>query len=95
MASIRLGTNGLAGQVEAGIECAVRDDRGLRASVVIAMAGIAGERLLLGEPTLGGRDDVRRATQTLLARIEAGIDEDFPPIDRSAFGTTRRSSWMS
>jgi cell division protease FtsH len=86
IASIRLATSGLGGHLESGAEGAVRDDAAMRASVVISMGGIAAERLLLGEPSAGSRDDVRNATRTLLLRIEAGLDPDFPPVERAALG---------
>lgn len=84
--SIRIGTTGMDGRTETGTEGAVPDDRELRASVVVAFAGLSAERLLLAEPSLGSQQDVRNATRTLLSRIESGIDPGFPPVDRGAFG---------
>ncbi len=84
--SVRLGISGRDGRTTTCDEGAVLDDAGLRATVVVAMAGIAAERLLLGEGTLGGTRDVANATRILIDRIGAGIDPAFPPIDRRSFG---------
>lgn len=84
--SIRLAASGLEGRTETGTEGMAADDREIRANVVIALAGSAAERTLLGEPSTGSVSDVRGATRMLLDRIGAGIDPAFPPIDRMAFG---------
>ena len=45
--------------------------------------------MLLGEPSAGGIDDVRRATALLAERVAAGLDAEMPPVSMSAFGYTR------
>jgi len=49
--------------------------------IVVVMGGIAAERLILeGGPSLGGTDDIERATTFALERIDAGLDESLPPM---------------
>ncbi len=50
----------------------------LRAHVTIALASVIAERLLLGEASTGAAEDVRRAGQLLMERLESGVDEAWP-----------------
>jgi ATP-dependent Zn protease len=50
----------------------------LRAQASIALASLIAERLLLGESSSGGAEDVRRAGQLLVERLECGVDEAWP-----------------
>jgi ATP-dependent Zn protease len=85
--AIRLGESGHDGSTDLGREGRARTDSEIRATVIVAMAGSAAERLLLPESggSLGSRDDVRQATALLIARIEAGLDPCYPPISRRAY----------
>lgn len=57
----------------------VPDDE-LRALAVVAMAGIAAERAVLGEPSRGGADDVASASVTAFERLTSGIEPRVPPV---------------
>lgn len=50
---------------------------------IVAMAGFAAEREVLGSPSLGGSDDIATATMTGFERITSGIEPGVPPIGLS------------
>ncbi len=50
----------------------------LRAHATVALASVIAERLLLGEASTGAADDVRRAAQLLMERLDSGVDEAWP-----------------
>lgn len=79
--SVRLVAGG--GRTELGPEGAhghlVPDDE-LRDLAVVAMAGIAAERAVLGAPSRGGAVDVSTASTTAFERLTAGIDDRVPPL---------------
>ncbi|MHB8399405.1 MAG: AAA family ATPase [Candidatus Limnocylindrales bacterium] len=84
--SVRLALHGRAGSTEVGpADRAITDEETMRL-VVVALAGVAAERIICGSPTHGARDDVKAATALLIRRIEAGVDPDFAPMSRSAWG---------
>ena len=85
--SVHLGVGRRGGRTETGSEGTVLTDADLRAGVVVALGGVAAEELLSTSPTMGAESDVRGATELLIARIESGLDPDFPPISRRAWGT--------
>jgi ATP-dependent Zn protease len=60
-------------------------DETLRTRVLIAYAGMAAERVLFGQMSRPSDDDVAQATDTLLNRVETGLDRHFPPLSPSAF----------
>ena len=64
----------------------VMPDAMLRARIVTAYAGMAAEELIFGAQSRPSDNDWSRATQTLLGRIEDGLDVHFPPIAPSEFG---------
>lgn len=70
------------GETRYGVEgeAAVRADDEVRAGLVVAFAGLAAERAILGEPTLAARGDVEGATATALERLGAGVEPAFPPL---------------
>lgn len=64
----------------------VPDDERLD-SIVVHMGGIAAERLLLeGGPSLGGAEDVSKATGIALGRLDAGLDDSIPPVSLDRVG---------
>ena len=58
----------------------------MRLGAVVAMGGLAAEEILCGVATTGSARDVEGATELLVGRIEAGLDPEFPPISRRAWG---------
>lgn len=57
-----------------------------RDAIIVSMAGVAAERLLLdGGPSLGGIDDIERATQIALGRLDAGLDDSVSPVSLDQF----------
>ena len=84
--SVRIGPGRRQGRTETGIEGTPSDDAELRASLIVAFGGAAAERLVLGEASLGAGSDVHGASRIVLERIAAGIDPNFDPISRDAFG---------
>ena len=55
--------------------------------IVVAMGGIAAERLLLeGGPSLGSAHDVAHATQIATSRLDAGLDDSVPPVSFDDLG---------
>lgn len=57
----------------------------LTARIVVALAGHAIERLVLGEPTSGSADDLQKATHLALRRFDEGFDPDAPLINVDGF----------
>lgn len=86
VASVTLGLGHRSGQTRTGEENAAATAEGLSAGAVVAMGGFAAEELLCGVATAGSTGDVHDATQMLITRIEAGLDAQFPPISRRAWG---------
>lgn len=84
--SVHLGVGRRQARTETGVEGAVLTDFDLRAGVVVSMGGVMAEDVLCGNPTVGAESDVRRATGFVITRIEAGLDPDFPPVSRRAWG---------
>jgi cell division protease FtsH len=84
--SVRLGIGRRSSQTQTGSEDAITTSADLWAGAVSAFGGIAAEELLCDEPTAGGESDVRRATDLLIMRIEMGLDREFAPISRRAWG---------
>lgn len=84
--AVQLRTTG-DGWTAAGREDVPADEHQLRAAIIVAFGGIAAERLILGAAGTGGADDVEQATRIAVNLVEAGLDDDFPPINRGAFGS--------
>lgn len=82
-----VGLNHRSGQTRTGEENLAATAEDLAHGAVVAMGGLAAEELLCGVPTAGSAGDVHEATQMLIARIEAGLDPQFPPISRRAWGS--------
>lgn len=83
--AVRIGARG--GRTEGGSDRPGRGnlpDDELRDAIAISMGGIAAERLILGEPSLGSAEDVEHATGLALGRLTAGIDPGFPPVSLDA-----------
>jgi ATP-dependent Zn protease len=57
-----------------------------RALIVVSLGGWAAEKVLLGEPTTGGDDDLTKATRQAVEMIGHGLDPDAPFISHEAFG---------
>ena len=60
---------------------AMRPDDEQRDALVVAYAGIAAERAVLGEAASGGSSDVATATEIALERVQAGLTDRATPID--------------
>jgi ATP-dependent Zn protease len=77
----------LDGRTEFGLNNAsvpsTTTDRRLLDQVVVALAGPASERAVMGQATTGGSDDLLRATQLVYQRFEAGLDPTAPFIHPS------------
>ena len=58
----------------------LRPDDEHRDALVVALAGIAAEEALLGEASLGGRNDVGRATEVALERAGVGLAGHATPL---------------
>ena len=86
VASVTLGLGHRNGQTRTGVEDVAASADDLAHGAVVAMGGFAAEVLLCGVATAGSNGDVHAATQLLIARIEAGLDPEFPPISRRAWG---------
>ncbi len=84
--SVHLAVGRRGGRTETGTEGGLLTDADVRAGVVVALGGVAAEELLSDSPTTGAESDVQRATELLIARIEAGLDPAFPPVSRRAWG---------
>lgn len=65
---------------------ALRPDDMARDGLVIAFAGTAAERQLLGEASAGGASDVSSATYAALRRIGAGLTDASTPVDFEHLG---------
>lgn len=70
------------GETHHGVEgeAAIRTDDEIRDGFVVAFAGLAAERAILGEPTLSSSGDIDRATAKAFERLGAGVEPAFPPI---------------
>lgn len=64
----------------------MRPDDIARDALLIAFAGTAAERALLGEASTGGESDVSGATQLGLRRISAGLTDASTPMDLDHLG---------
>ena len=84
--SVSLGVSQRTGRTRTGGEGQAATERDLRLGAVVAMGGLAAEEALCGVATVGSAHDVHGATELLITRIEAGLDPEFPPISRRAWG---------
>jgi cell division protease FtsH len=80
--SVRIGTtDGHTSFGDERLSRAMRPDDEVRDALVIAFAGIAAERAVLGDPASGGASDVAAATTIALERIRAGLTDEATPLD--------------
>ncbi len=84
--SVSLEAGHRSGRTRTGVEGSAATELDLRHGAVIAMGGFVAEEVLLGVATVGAEQDVKSATELLIARIEAGLDPGFAPISRRAWG---------
>lgn len=84
--SVSLGISQRTGRTRTGAEGQAATDRDLRLGAVVAMGGLAAEEILCGVATAGSAHDVHKATEMLISRIESGLDPEFPPVSRRAWG---------
>ena len=75
------------------VPLALTPDDEQRDAIVVYMAGMAAERLLLdGGPSQGAIDDIGRATNIALSRLDAGLDDAVPPVSLDQFGARASES---
>lgn len=85
--AVRLGVSeGSTSYGDERIPDSLRPDDVARDALVIAFAGTAAERALLGEASSGGESDVSGATQLALRRAAAGLTDAPAPIDLDPLG---------
>lgn len=62
-----------------------RTDDWLRRAVTVKLAGLVAERVVFGEAALGCESDIDGATAAALARLDAGLEPAFGPLNRFRF----------